>query len=122
MLQFNVSFFDVTDSFPLNFTETSNILDCSFKEVFLKKVQPELQDKTVTPTNYVQVVIPDSDYQGLSSVTVEEVPTQSKSITPSQSKQIVNPDEGLFLHSVIVNPIPHNYGLITYDGSVLTVS
>lgn len=38
----------------------------------------------------------------MSSVTVNEVPVQTKSVTPSSSQQTVYPDAGYFLSSVIV--------------------
>ena len=42
--------------------------------------------------------------------------------TPSAETQTLN-TEGLRLtRNVTVNPIPQNYGLITYNGAVLTVS
>lgn len=48
--------------------------------------------------------------------------TQSKTVVPSPAMQTVFPDTGYLLDSVIVEPIPKNYGLITYNGAVLTVS
>ena len=43
-------------------------------------------------------------------------------VTPTQSTQTL-PTEGLMMnHDVTVNPIPSCYGLITWNGSVLTVS
>lgn len=43
-------------------------------------------------------------------------------VTPSQDVQILE-TQGLFTDDNIrINPIPSNYGLITWDGSVLTVS
>ena len=48
--------------------------------------------------------------------------TQSKAAIPSQEAQIITPDEGYLLDSVTVAPIPSNYGLITYNGGILTVS
>lgn len=48
---------------------------------------------------------------------------QSKTATPTTSQQTISPDTGYDgLSQVTVNPIPSNYGLITWDGSVLTVS
>ena len=48
---------------------------------------------------------------------------QSKTVTPTQSTQVIQPDSGYdALDKVTVNPIPDCYGLITWDGSTLTVS
>ncbi len=48
---------------------------------------------------------------------------QAKTATPTQSEQRITPDSGYVgLSSVTVNPIPSNYGLITYNGSKLTIS
>ena len=48
---------------------------------------------------------------------------QQKSVTPTQEEQIVLADS-LYdgLSKVTINPIPSNYGLISWDGSILTVS
>lgn len=49
--------------------------------------------------------------------------TQSKTATPTESQQAITPDSGYDgLSQVTVNPIPTNYGLITYNGSSLMVS
>ena len=49
--------------------------------------------------------------------------TQRKTVTPTSKTQEKTPDDGFdALGSVIVNPIPKNYGLITYDGSRILVS
>lgn len=48
---------------------------------------------------------------------------QDKTVTPTQSTQTISADAGFGgLGTVTVNPIPSNYGLITWDGSKLTVS
>lgn len=46
----------------------------------------------------------------------------SYEVTPSAETQTL-PTSGLLMsHDVVVNPIPSQYGLITYNGSILTVS
>lgn len=43
-------------------------------------------------------------------------------ITPNGQTQTLN-TSGKYLHNnVVVEPIPSNYGLITYNGSIITVS
>lgn len=54
------------------------------------RISGKMQQKSVTPTQEEQTVLADSQYDGLSKVTI--------------------------------NPIPSNYGLISWDGSILTVS
>lgn len=48
---------------------------------------------------------------------------QEKEATPTQETQILLPDDNFdALSKVTVNPIPSNYGLITWNGAYLTVS
>lgn len=48
--------------------------------------------------------------------------TRAYEVTPTQETQTL-PTEGLMMsHDVVINPIPSNYGLITWNGSTLTVS
>ena len=48
--------------------------------------------------------------------------TRAYEVTPSQETQTL-PTQGLMMsHDVVINPIPSNYGLITWNGSTLTVS
>ena len=48
--------------------------------------------------------------------------TGSYEFTPTPSTQTILVENKLMAHDIIINPIPNNYGLITWDGSVLTVS
>lgn len=51
------------------------------------------------------------------------VTLQDKTATPTQATQTITADSGYTgLGTVTVNPIPQNYGLITYNGSTITVS
>lgn len=43
-------------------------------------------------------------------------------ITPTQETQTLVTTGKLIPADIVINPIPNNYGLITWDGTVLTVS
>lgn len=43
-------------------------------------------------------------------------------ITPSDNTQILQTNQTTLYSNITVNPIPSNYGLITWDGSTLMVS
>lgn len=43
-------------------------------------------------------------------------------VTPSQDTQILQTSNKAVTRNIIINPIPFNYGLITWNGSTLTVS
>lgn len=43
-------------------------------------------------------------------------------VTPTDSTQTLSTQNRYMTANVVINPIPSNYGLITWDGSVLTVS
>ena len=42
--------------------------------------------------------------------------------TPSAEAQTVATQRTVLLENIIINPIPNNYGLITYNGRNITVS
>lgn len=46
----------------------------------------------------------------------------SYEVTPTQDTQVLQTDHLMMTANVVVNPIPSNYGLITYNGSFITVS
>lgn len=63
------------------------------------------------PSNVVKI----SDY----AYPVYTGPTQ---VTPSAETQTLSTTNKTVTADIIINPIPSNYGLITWNGSVLTVS
>lgn len=48
--------------------------------------------------------------------------TGPTTITPTTETQILNTNQKSVLSDITINPIPNNYGLITWNGSALTVS
>ena len=43
-------------------------------------------------------------------------------VTPSEETQILQTADRTVLQNIVINPIPSNYGRITWNGSTLTVS
>lgn len=43
-------------------------------------------------------------------------------VTPSAEEQTLNTANKMLASNIVVNPIPSNYGLISWDGVVITVS
>lgn len=54
--------------------------------------------------------LPENQYQG------------SYVFTPSAQSQTIHTGGTTLLSNITINPIPSNYGLITHDGTVITVS
>ena len=48
--------------------------------------------------------------------------TDSYMITPTQSTQVLFTNNKYMKDNLIINPIPKNYGLVTWNGSYLTIS
>lgn len=48
--------------------------------------------------------------------------TGQTEITPSTTEQVLATAEKVVTRNIVINPIPSNYGLITWNGSILTVS
>ena len=42
--------------------------------------------------------------------------------TPTQETQYAPSEGKVLLEDIVINPIPNNYGLITYNGAIITVS
>lgn len=48
--------------------------------------------------------------------------TGAVEVTPSSETQVLDTAEYYMKSNITIKPIPNNYGLITWDGSTLTVS
>lgn len=79
-----------------------------------------LQDKTVTPTTSEQVVTADEGYDGLESVTVEEIP--SEYVIPTGTKQITANGTGIDVAEYEKVDVDVPSGGITPSGSLSITS
>lgn len=63
--------------------------------------------------------------QGELTVPIHVLPpsyTGPYEVTPSSETQTLDTDALYMRGNIVINPVPSNYGLITWDGSSLTVS
>lgn len=56
-----------------------------------------------------------------SAVNLANPYTGAYEITPSQEMQVLTTEGKIMVENLVINPIPHNYGLIEQSGTVLTV-
>ena len=77
-------------------------------------------------TNQVKLKVVDGDKATLHAS--EGVPIYPSSysgateVTPSEEEQTLSTANLMLFDDIKVNPIPSNYGLITYNGTTITVS
>ena len=66
----------------------------------------------------------EGEFGVVTKVTEYDAPTYTgeTNITPSTSEQVLNTADKVVTRNIVINPIPSNYGLITWNGSTLTVS
>lgn len=64
----------------------------------------KLQTKTVSPSTSQQTIIPDSGYEGLSSVTVNAIQTETKTVALSMASgnQVITPSTNKYLTNITI--------------------
>lgn len=70
------------------------------------------------------LIIPESGEFGVITAMRDGYPAYEgpMEITPTQETQTLDTAMKSVLGNIVINPIPNNYGLITWNGSTLTVS
>ena len=72
-------------------------------------VVPQLQEKTVTPSETQQTATPDANYAGLSKVIVGAVQTKEVTVTPAKGQQVLEVTDNKYYKKVTVEAIPADY-------------
>ena len=76
-------------------------------------VVPTLEEKSVTPTESAQEIVPSDGKCGISKLNVGAVQTETKTITPTTSQQTFTPTSGKYFKQVICQAIQAYQGTAT---------
>ena len=83
---------------------------------------PVLEEKSVTPTESAQEIVPSEGKCGISKLTVGAVQTETKTITPTTSQQTFTPTNGKYFKQVICQAIQAYQGTATPTKSEQTIN
>lgn len=72
-------------------------------------VVPVLEEKSATPTQSAQEIVPSAGNCGISKVNIGAVQAYQGTATPAKSEQTINPTSGKFFSSFKVGAIPSDY-------------
>ena len=80
---------------------------------------------TVVLDGDLSLIIPVDGESGIvTKVIGQDLPTYTgvTEVTPTTTEQVLDTSNKVVARNIVINPIPSNYGLITWNGSTLTVS
>ena len=80
---------------------------------------------TVVLDGDLSLIIPVDGESGIvTKVIGQDLPTYTgvTEVTPTTAEQVLDTSNKVVTRNIVINPIPSNYGLITWNGSTLTVS
>lgn len=88
-------------------------------------VHGELSGTLTAPKSISGVLSAPKGIQGILTIPTSagiESYTGAYEFVPTAEAQTISIDHKLAEQDIIIDPIPSNYGLITYNGSIITVS
>ena len=80
---------------------------------------------TVVIDGELSLIIPVDGESGIvTKVIGQDLPTYTgvTEVTPTTTEQVLDTSNKVVTRNIVINPIPSNYGLITWNGATLTVS
>ena len=99
----------------INVTKTTGVI-CKTKGKYCAEditVVPVLEEKSATPTQSAQEIVPSAGNCGISKVNIGAVQAYQGTATPAQGEQTINPTNGKFFSSFKVGAIPSDYVIPT---------
>ena len=97
---------------PIVVNSTTNAVDIGVTELS-QEIPIETAETPISLNIGIATEIVAGNVQNYDGQT-EFTPTSQTQIAPTHGKRV--------LQDIVINPIPHNYGLITYNGQFITVS
>lgn len=87
-------------------------------------VTAEFTSNTIEATATIANNVVEADAELTTIIGYSELPSYDgmTEITPSSETQVLETRNMALYENITINPIPSNYGLITWNGSTLTVS
>ena len=89
------------------------------------RVYGELTGVLSAPVTISGTLAPPQTIKGVLTIPEYVLPpayTGPYEVTPSSETQTLETDSLYMAGNITINPVPSNYGLITWDGSTITVS
>ena len=83
-------------------------------------VAESVQEYTMSATESVQNFAMNIETEIVTSLHPDY--TGAVTVTPTNRTQVLSTKDTVVLDNITINPIPNNYGLITWNGSTITVS
>lgn len=96
-----------------------------------EQLEVTLENEVIIPVTFTDGGIFDADLSasetfnvkfGEAQIDPSETYQGAYEVTPSQQTQVLPTNGKVLTDDITVKPIPSNYGLITWNGSILTVS
>jgi hypothetical protein len=88
-------------------------------------VYGELSGTLTAPQGIIGTLSTPQGIEGMLTIPQYVLPPSysgSYEVTPSDTEQVLETENLYMTDNITINPIPNNYGLITYNGSTITVS
>ena len=122
MPRFDVTFRTSTERFSTGFCSVADRFDLTFRG--FRRFNMAFRETSERFTAALRDATEQFDVDFTAIQPYADVPAYDGpyTFTPSLAAQTAQTAQKIAAHNIVINPIPSNYGLITWNGSTLTVS